>query len=286
MKTAPVLARRVRFRAVACVFSTAFAPLLLHSQQTNPPPPASTQPGSQVVELSAFEVQADSDRSYGALNSASITRFNVEMERMPVSADIFTETYMKDIAVTSVEDIVQGYSAGAGFASGVDNGAGSAAANQPGDRTGNAYIQLRGMNTPQMQRDGFMPVGAFGNPGSTAVGRTDNFDLERIEVINGPQSLLYGRGGAGGVINVSSKSARFTPSERFFSRPKGSALYRIDQYGSKRGELDFGFGNRWLATRFAFLKESTSQRRINIGGTTDGQYGQIAVRLFQNTIPT
>jgi len=36
-------------------------------------------------------VQADADKSYGALNSASITRFNVAMEKMPVSADIFTE---------------------------------------------------------------------------------------------------------------------------------------------------------------------------------------------------
>jgi outer membrane receptor protein involved in Fe transport len=231
-------------------------------------------------------VSADSDTSYGALNSVSITRFAVEMDKMPVSADIFTETFMKDIASTSVEDTIIGYSAGAGYASGTDNGVGTGGSNQPGDRVGNAYIQLRGMNTPAMQRDGFMPVGAFGNPGSTSVGRTDNFDLERVEVINGPQALLYGGGGAGGVINVSSKAARFSNAGGLLSRPKGSALYRVDQYGSKRGELDFGTGNSWFATRFAFLKESTSQRRVNIGGRTDGQYGQIAFRLLQNSVPT
>jgi outer membrane receptor protein involved in Fe transport len=274
-------------------FATAILGLLLPASlvaQAQPAPAsaasANGKKASDVVELSAFEVQADSDTSYGALNSASITRFNVEMEKMPVSADIFTETFMKDVAATSVEDTILGYSAGTGYGSATDNGAGTGAANQPGDRTGNAYIQIRGMNTPAMQRDGFMPVGAFGNPGSTAVGRTDNFDLERVEVIMGPQALLYGGGGAGGVINVTSKAARFTSNDRLFSHVRGSALYRIDQYGSKRGELDFGFGTRHIAARFAFMDESTSSRRINIGGATTGQYGQFAFRLFDQSIPT
>ncbi len=259
------------------------ASFALHAQSVAPAKPAANEPKKpegEVVELTAFEVQADSDKSYGALNSASITRFNVEMEKMPVSADIFTETFMKDVAATSVEDVITGYSAGSGYASGTDNGVGTGAANQPGDRTGNAYIQLRGMNTPAMQRDGFMPVGAFGNPGSTAVGRTDNFDLERVEVINGPQALLYGGGGAGGVINVTSKQARFG------GRPRASMLYRIDQYGSKRGEFDYGFGNRHFAVRVALMDESTSSRRVNIGGTTNGQYGQLGFRLFDQTAPT
>ena len=268
--------------ALTCVALPAFAHAQAAPQPSVATSDASAKKGSstEVLTLSAFEVQADSDKSYGALNSASITRFNVEMDKLPVSADIFTDAFMKDIAATSVEDVVQGYSAGAGFASGVDNGAASAAANQPGDRTGNAYIQLRGMNTPQMQRDGFMPVGAFGNPGSTGVGRTDNFDLERVEVINGPQAMLYGGGGAGGVINVNSKAARFN------TRLKGSALFRADQFGSKRGEVDLGFGTKWVAVRVASLNESSSSRRVNIGGTTYGQYGQLAFRFFQETAPT
>ena len=248
------------------------------SAQTTQTPP--TERGKGTVVLSPFEVTEGSDKSYGALNSASITRFNVEMDKLPVSADIFTEAFMKDIAASSVEDVIQGYSAGAGYASGVDNGASSAVNNQPGDRNGNAYIQLRGMNTPQMQRDGFMPVGAFGNPGSTGVGRTDSFDLERIEVINGPQAMLYGGGGAGGVINVNSKAAPFN------TKLKGSALFRVDQYGSKRGEFDLGFGRKWFAMRVATLNETSSSRRVNIGGTTYGQYGQLAFRFFQETVPT
>lgn len=255
--------------------------------QTAPPPRSDPRPApapakGDVIALTAFEVQADPDNSYGALNSASITRFNVEMEKMPVSADIFTETFMKDVAATSVEDVINGYSAGTGNSDGA--GAGTTST-QPGDRNGNYYIQIRGMNTPAMQRDSFMPVGAFGNPGSTAVGRTDNFDLERIEVINGPQALLYGGGGAGGVINVTSKQARFA-RQRLRESVKGEAMFRVDQLGSKRAELDVGVGTPWFAARFAFLRESTSSRRVNIGGVTNGQYGQLAFRFFQSTAPT
>ena len=62
-----------------------------------PPPPAATVPAKpqvsaeEAVQLSPFEVAADHDDSYGALNSNSITRFNTELSKMPVSADIFTQ---------------------------------------------------------------------------------------------------------------------------------------------------------------------------------------------------
>lgn len=68
----------------------ATAPGAPSARASNLPPksPATAGTTGEIVELSAFEVQADSDTSYGALNSASITRFAVEMDKMPVSADI------------------------------------------------------------------------------------------------------------------------------------------------------------------------------------------------------
>ena len=40
----------------------------------------------------------------------------------------------------------------------------------------------------------------------------DTFDLEAIEVLNGPSSMLFGRGSTGGVINQVSKKANLTDS--------------------------------------------------------------------------
>lgn len=248
-----------------------------NNESAKPAPPAAAAPATtpdndgKVIELSVFEVRRDRDNSYGALNSNSITRFSTEMEKIPVSADIFTESFMRDVGASSVEQMMA-FSAGAGYAAGADPSA-SAVNNQPGDRNGNAYTQLRGFNTPAMSRDGFMPVGAFGNPGSTGVGMTSNFDLERTEVIFGPQSLLYGNGGPGGVINAVSKQARFN------AKPYGEFSLALDQFGGKRGEFDFGMGNDIVAARIATLKEEVSNRRVNIGGRINGLYGMLAFKL-------
>ena len=234
--------------------------------------PAPTANDSEIVILSPFEVVSDNDNSYSALNSNAVTKFHVELDKMPISADIFDQAFMDDVATTSVESLLTSFSAGAGLTS-ATNSAGNSVLNQPGDRLGNAYIQLRGQNTPIMQRDGFMPVGAFGNPGSTGVNQTSTFDLERTEVILGPQALLYGGGGAGGVINVVSKEARF-------NQPAfGSLMYTVDQYGGKLGQFDCGLGKKNLAFRFAAVRQDQRLRRINIGSKIDGAYLMLAYNL-------
>ncbi len=230
--------------------------------------------GDQVLRLDPFEVKTETDHGYSALNSNSVTRFNTEMSKVPMSADIFDQTFIKDVAATTVEGLIQAYSGGSGMGSPIN---GSGFTNQPGDRAGNVYLNLRGQITPAMQRDGFMPVGAFGNPGSTGVNTTSDFDLERVEVINGPQTVLYGGGGSGGVINVVSKQAEFGKA------PYGSFEFQLDQYGSKLGQFDYGMGNDRIAVRVAAIDQSISTRRTNIGGDIKGQYLQVAVQLPGNT---
>lgn len=242
-------------------------------------PPLSQAPADEMVALSPFEVQADSDNSYGAINSNSITRFNTELDHLPVSADIFNERFMKDIGATSVEDMVVAYSAGAGSA--LASPSLSSTSNQISDRNANSFVALRGLTAPTMQRDGFMPVNTYIQSGSTGTGFTSNFDVERVEVINGPQALLYGVGGAGGVINLVSKQARFGKAN------SGSLLFQVDQYGHKLGTFDYGLS---IANRVAVRVAATSQdalasRRFNLGGPMHGLYLQVAVKLpFHTTV--
>lgn len=234
---------------------------------------AQSVPQEQVVELTPFEVKSDADNSYGAVNSNAITRFNVELSRLPVSADIFTSSFMEDVAASSVEGLVIADSAGAGI-SAID---GTNAGSQQGDHVAHNYLQLRGFDTAVMQRDSLMPVGPLFNPGSTAPGQTDIFDTERVEVIDGPQALLYSGGGPGGVVNVVSKQAYFDQA------PTGSLLFRTDQYGSKRAQLDLNAGNDEVALRVALLDDDSDTRRVNIGQQIDGEYAQLAFKLFRTT---
>src|SRR5690606_16125674 len=203
--------------------------------------------------------------------SNSITRFNTPLNEMPVSADVFTESFMRDVGATSVEELVSNYTAGGGYTTN-DPGSDSAAL-QEGDRQATSSVTVRGLMSPTLRRDGFIQLGSLTNPGSTGQGFTSNFDIERVEVINGPQSLLYGSGGSGGVLNTISKQARFR------RKPFGSAQFRVGQYGNKSGQIDYGLGTENFAVRLAALKEEVANRRFNIGGPVDGYYLQLAARL-------
>jgi outer membrane receptor for monomeric catechols len=233
------------------------------------PPPAGRSGQSQrasapratdeVVELNPFEVTAGKDNSYGALNSNSITSFRVELDKVPVSADVFSKAFMDDIGAMEVEEMIQDYAAGAGITSGSGSPSSAASVNQPGDRSGGAAISLRGLATGGYPlRNGFYPVTSNG------VGSTTTFDLDRVEVISGPQSLLYGAGGGGGVVNYVSKQAKFN------SAPATELTFRIDHYGNKAGSADINVGTKTLAARVAFINQQVRSRRENVGGNMVG----------------
>lgn len=270
-------ARRVapRFAGLLALLALPCYPTMAQSvAPAKPVVPAKVE--EEAVVLNVFEVSADKDDSYGALNSNSITRFNAELNKLPITADVYNEALMRDINASSVEQMISSFTAGAGFSS--SDGPASTLAAQPGDRAANSYIQLRGLTAPGMQRDAFMSLATFSNTGSTATGQTNNFDIERAEVIMGPQSLLYGNGGGGGVVNLVSKQARFK------RKPNGSIKMQTDEYGGTQGIIDYGWGNDRIAVRVAAIQQNGEGRRVNINSKLDGQYVQIAARFFGNTV--
>jgi outer membrane receptor protein involved in Fe transport len=244
--------------------------------QSPPPPPPDAAVRDQVIKIDPFEVQADSDRGYGATNSNSITNFNTALDRLPISADIFDQRFLSDVKPISVEDLIQTYSAGAGYST--SGPGGSAASTQPLDRNGTSYIQLRGLSSPSQMRDGYMVLGTLDNPGSTGVGYSSTYDLERVEIINGPQALLYGFGGGGGVINMVSKQARL-------GQPAfGSVTFQLDQYGNKQGLFDYGVGTERFAVRAAVVEQTVGGRRQWVGGPLHGDYIQFAGKVGNTVI--
>ena len=121
-----------------------FAALSLAFGQTIAPAPATlaAKKPAELVTLNPFEVKAEADNSYGALNSNSLTQFNTALNKTPVSADIFTAEFMRDIGATSIEEMLNGYGAGAGTV--MSNPDSDALSQQPGDRVGNQTIGIRG----------------------------------------------------------------------------------------------------------------------------------------------
>lgn len=246
---------------------------LAHAQTT--PPPALTKAGSgeDTVKLDPFEVKTSEDTSYGALNSNSITRFNVELDKTPVSADIYTSQFMDDTGVTDINAMLSTYG-GMGVA--LSNPSVDALQNQPGDRVviGDRFtpqqLAYRGLSAGNIRRDGFE-----GFPTKTA--SSSNFDIERVDVLHGPEGLLYGAGGAGATIVSTTK-------EGTFGKDFGRISTLVDQYGSKRGLLDVNYGTDNVAARFDVIQQDTKYRRVNIGDSLYGYYGEFAFKLPFHTI--
>src|SRR5688572_2134837 len=225
-----------------------------------------------MVTLNPFEVRTDRDTSYGGLNSNSISAFNMELLKAPVAADIFTEQFMEDVAVTNVEDLLNGFGAGVGQVLATPDS--DSNNNQPGDRFSVAQVGSRGLTAGVTRRDGFIAS-------STRTSVNDTFDTERVEVIKGANALLYGASGAGGFANTQSKTAKFGSGRQ--PNRAASVSLRMDQYGSKRYELDANYGLKNVAFRIVGMNEDLNYRRLFIGSKTEAYYGAFAAKLPLNS---
>jgi outer membrane receptor protein involved in Fe transport len=221
----------------------------------------------EVVTLSPFEVNVSQDTGYGALQSNSLTAFSVDLLKMPATAQVFTQSFIDDIGATSIENMLVDYAGTVGYN---PNNA-TAVLDMTGDRNGGQGLGIRGLQASGVKRDGFTGPK---NSARTATGNTDNFSVERVELVEGPQSLLYGAVGGGGVVNSVSKRANF-------GQRKGQVRYTIDNLGDRRAMFDYNYGLDRIAVRVAGVAGRGETERFNLSNQHDfdGLYAQVAVRV-------
>jgi catecholate siderophore receptor len=86
----------------------------------------------------------------------------------------------------------------------------------------------------------------------------DLYNLSRLEVLKGPNALIFGRGGAGGVVNRVGKEAVF--------QPLNEVTLQGGMYGNKRitSDFDHAAGDR-AAVRVNGMFEDSNSFRQNVG---------------------
>ena len=93
---------------------------------------------------------------------------------------------------------------------------------QNGGRSGGAVINIRGISPTRSDDNSFdAPIGVMIDGiymGTTAGQVLENFDLERVEILRGPQGTLFGKNTVGGVLHV----IRSRPTGEFSARLKAT----------------------------------------------------------------
>lgn len=206
-------------RAACLVALTAAAGL--RAQSAAPAP--SLEDKDKPLVLSPFVVDSSQDKGYRATNSISGSRLNTPIKDLPMSLEVITSEFIKDIGATDLRQALT-YSAGivtesqSDFAPDINS-----VTDDPQGITGSkeqTAVKIRGFSSLETLRNGYRRSSA-----------SDSINIDRVEVVRGPSALLYGVGNVGGIVNYLTK------------RPSLNAAYNISaSYGSSdfyRGTIDF-----------------------------------------------
>ena len=140
-----------------------------------------------VLQIAGVQESVSVSATISALDVASATRTPTPLRDVPQSVTVVPQAMMKDQLMTSIGQVVQ-YVPGIAAHQGENN---------------RDQIIIRGNSS---SADFFVN----GVRDDMQYYR-DVYNLERIEALKGPNALVFGRGGAGGVINRVTKDAGFQP---------------------------------------------------------------------------
>jgi iron complex outermembrane receptor protein len=157
--------------------------------------PASSAVAAQPVSLTDTEPRPKTETATGpvegivATRSATGTKTDTPLLETPQSISVITADRVHQQAATSVSDAL-GYTAGV-------------RANVYGDDTRFDWLSIRGFDA---YLPGFFVDGMLARNNNTwSVWKVEPYGQERIEVLKGPPSVLYGQANVGGMVNVISK---------------------------------------------------------------------------------
>ncbi|MEO6569870.1 MAG: hypothetical protein ABIO94_13995, partial [Opitutaceae bacterium] len=176
-----------------------------------PPLPAGNK--EEVVELSPFVTTAGSEKGYVATSSLAGSRVNTNLKDIAAQIDVMTPEFLNDIAAINIDEAV---------AVSTNNGGPTEQNVGPNDGTtrGRTSGRARGFDAITNSADFY----ATNLP-------SDFYNVERLTFANGPQSILFGLGNAGGAIDTATKRA--------LMRNRTEIAFRADNNGSFRTAVDF-----------------------------------------------
>jgi iron complex outermembrane receptor protein len=145
------------------------------------------------LELSPFIVKAEQDNGYQAGNTLAGSRFNTKLSETAASVSVFTEEFLRDLGATGIAQVLEyGINANVDFNS---------------NTTGASFFYMDDalLNEVRINNRGLFGQKTIDYFESNMM--VDVYNTGRMEVSSGPNSVLFGFGAAGGIINVATQRA-------------------------------------------------------------------------------
>jgi iron complex outermembrane receptor protein len=259
------------------------------------PPPAATSPTVQPNIAPPLGVPASVDAGAPPAPAPAATREEVgvipPVTAVPAAAEQPQQQQLKEVVVTAErrEESAQSVATALSVLKGeslTENQIGRSAneilnyvpnASAVSQVHGRPRWWIRGVGTGQQQLDFSNPVGFYLDDvyisNATATG-FPLFDLDRVEVLRGPQGTLWGKNTTGGAINVLTRRPDFA-SDGYLRFDYGTFNDRVVE-----GAAGDTIWKDHLAARIAFHYESRGARFTNLyTNGAEGQFQDGAVRL-------
>ncbi|MEM8807271.1 MAG: TonB-dependent siderophore receptor [Cyanobacteria bacterium P01_G01_bin.38] len=147
------------------------------------------QPLDDAIQITVTGEQDDDD--YFVLEASTATRTNTPLRDIPQSIQVIPRQVIEDQQAIGLEDVLEN-AAGVTF---LGNNAGRG-----------LEFSIRGFDNVPVLRDGFLLPNFIGDAAEPEVA-----NLERVEVLRGPASVLYGQAEPGGVVNLVTKQPLSEP---------------------------------------------------------------------------
>lgn len=181
--------------------------------------PAAAQSPEPARSLPEVRVDADAEPEtattpvigYKARNATTATKTDTPLKETPQAVTVVTRDQMVDQGATNVQDALN-------YAAGVRS-------NAYGIDSRNDGVRIRG-SFPEEYQDGLRRMFDW----YTSNTRVEPFTLERIEVLRGPSSMLFGQSNTAGIVNMVSKRPQ--------PQRQGEVGVQLGSWGRKQVQAD------------------------------------------------
>ncbi|MEO1123245.1 MAG: TonB-dependent receptor [Cyanobacteria bacterium J06639_16] len=214
-------------------------------------------PSVQAIDEDSIQIVVTGEQNdYFVPNASTATRTDTPILDIPASIQVIPRQVLEDQQVVRLEEALRNVS-------GVTTGTTLSGTTET--------FNIRGFDNTRVLQDGFRQFDGFGQ------NTVEIANLERVEVLRGPASILYGEVQPGGVINVVTKQPLSEPSYNFQAQvgSRGFISPSIDFSGplTEDGRLRYRL-NALVRREESFRDINNSRSRSFIAPTLAWQIGE------------